>query len=152
VDPRADLVLRPLADREREGHVVADRHVLERCVVLEHEADVASLRSQSGRVLAGEKHLARVRPFQPGHDSQQRRLARAARAEDCCERACGDLERDVFECSEGTETLRDVADLDGHQMISSRVLRRVMATSTSTAIVASTSETAYAPAVLKLRR
>ena len=47
---RRDLVLGPLADLEPEGHVAAHRQVLERGVVLEHEADVALLRRQVGGV------------------------------------------------------------------------------------------------------
>ena len=50
VDPGADLGLGPLADLEAERDVAATRHVLERGVVLEHEADVALLRRQVGGV------------------------------------------------------------------------------------------------------
>ena len=42
--PVADLVLRALADLEREGDIVAHAHVLERRVVLEDEPDAAFLR------------------------------------------------------------------------------------------------------------
>ena len=44
--PLADLVLRSLADLEPERDVAEHRQVLERRVVLEHEADVAPLRGQ----------------------------------------------------------------------------------------------------------
>ena len=54
VDPRLDLRLRPLADLQAERDVAAHGHVLERRVVLEHEADVALLRRQPGRVGAGD--------------------------------------------------------------------------------------------------
>ena len=47
VDALADLLLRPLPDRQREADVVAHGHVLERRVVLEDEADVALLRRQA---------------------------------------------------------------------------------------------------------
>ena len=50
VDPRVDLGLRALADRQAEGDVVAHGHVLEGRVVLEDEADAALLRRHAGRV------------------------------------------------------------------------------------------------------
>ena len=46
VDLGLDLRLRLLADREPERDVVAQRHVLERCVVLEDEPDPTLLRRQ----------------------------------------------------------------------------------------------------------
>ena len=46
----ADLRLRPLAHRQAERDVVGDRHVLERRVVLEDEADAALLRPQPRRL------------------------------------------------------------------------------------------------------
>ena len=115
VDALADLLLGPLPDREREGDVVADRHVLERRVVLEDEADVAPLRRESGRVLAREQDLAGVGALEAGDDAQQGRLPRSARAEHGRERAVGDLERDVVEGGEGAEALGDAANLDRHQ-------------------------------------
>jgi len=56
-DPLADLRLRALADLQAEGHVAVHGHVLERRVVLEDEADVATLRGQPGRVDAGDDDL-----------------------------------------------------------------------------------------------
>ena len=47
VDAALDLGLGPLADRQAERDVVAHRHVLERRVVLEDEADAALLREDS---------------------------------------------------------------------------------------------------------
>jgi hypothetical protein len=55
--------------------------VLEGGVVLEHEADLAPLRRHAGRVLALDLHRARIGLLEAGDDPQQRRLARAARAE-----------------------------------------------------------------------
>ena len=59
VDLRRDLGLRPLADAQAEGDVVAHGHVLERGVVLEDEADAALLRRHAGRVAAGDLDGAR---------------------------------------------------------------------------------------------
>ena len=81
VDAFADLRPWTLANGEPEGDVVADGHVLERCVVLEDEADVPLLRLEGRGVDAGDLDLPAVRPLEAGDDPQERRLARSARAE-----------------------------------------------------------------------
>src|SRR5215203_5742308 len=88
--------------------------MLERGVVLEDEADVASLGRQLGGVFAADLDCPAVGLLQPGDDSQQRRLAAAARTEKGGEGSGGDLDADVVESDEVAESLRDVADLDGH--------------------------------------
>ncbi len=150
VDPFADLRLRPLAHPEPEGDVVAHGHVLERCVVLEHEADVPLLRRERGGVAARERDRPGVGPFEPGDDAEEGGLARAARPEESGQRPALDLERDVVERDEVAEALRDVGDLDRHYADSSLGLITIMATSTRTAVAARTSEIAYAPARSKL--
>ena len=114
--------------------------------MLEDEADVSLLRRERGRVLAGEEDLAGVRRLEAGDDAEQRRLSGAARAEERGERAALDVERDVLEGDEVAEALRDVADEDRHQAVSSLGRMTVMATRTSMAMSASTIEIAYAPA------
>ena len=52
LDPLANLRPRPPPHLEPERDVVAHRHVLERGVVLEDEADAALLRREPGRVLS----------------------------------------------------------------------------------------------------
>ena len=111
----ADLVLRALADLEPEGDVAVHAHVLERGVVLEHEADVAPLRRQAGGVGAVELDHARVGRLEPGHDPQQRRLAAAARAEQGGQRARRDIDGDVVERDERPEPLADVAGAHAHR-------------------------------------
>ena len=69
VDALANLLLRPLADLEREADVVAHGHVLERCVVLEDEADVAPLRRDPRRVLTREEDRTGVGPLEAGDDA-----------------------------------------------------------------------------------
>src|SRR4029453_6581694 len=59
----------------------AHRHVLERGVVLEHEADPAALRGQVGGVAAVDLDAAGVEPLQTGDHPQQRRLAAAGGAQ-----------------------------------------------------------------------
>ena len=142
VDALGDLRLRALAHLEAERDVLAHGHVLERRVVLEDEADVALLRRERRRVLAGEEDLAGVGRLEPGDDPEQRRLARAARPEERRERARLDVERDVVERDEVAEALRDVADENGHQAVSSFGRMTVMATRTRIAISASTIEIA----------
>ena len=113
-DAGVDLLLRPLADRQAERDVVAHRHVLERGVVLEDEADAALLRRDPGRVLAEDHDLALVRLLESRDDAEQRGLAASARAEERGQRARFDVERHVFERGEAVEALRDSVDDDGH--------------------------------------
>ena len=55
------------------------------------------------------------------------------------------FDRSVVERREVTEPLRDRPGDDGHQRVSSLGLNSVMATSVAIAIIASTTEAAYAP-------
>ncbi len=95
-------------DREPERDVVPHRHVLERRVVLEDEADAALLRRERRRLLAGDHDLAGVGRLEPRDHAQQRRLAAAARPEQRRQRAALDRDRDVVERHEVPEPLRDV--------------------------------------------
>ena len=61
LDTLADLGLRALADLEAEGDVACDGHVLERGVVLEHEADAALLRHDVRDVAIADQDLTGVR-------------------------------------------------------------------------------------------
>ncbi len=82
VDALGDLRLRPLAHLQSERDVVPHRHVLERGVMLEDEADVSLLRRERRCVLAGEEDLAVIRTLEAGDDPEERRLSRAARSEE----------------------------------------------------------------------
>jgi len=75
VDLLGDLGLRPPSDFQAEGHVVANRQMLEGGVVLEHEADVASLRRYPGDIAAVDRDCPGVRLIESGDGAQQRRLA-----------------------------------------------------------------------------
>src|SRR3954453_6324537 len=75
---RPDLAL-ALTDTARlhaqpEGDVLEHPHVAKQRLVLEYEADMALARAAIERVLAVEKNLARIGPFQAGDDPQQGRL------------------------------------------------------------------------------
>ena len=145
VDLRLHLVLRPLADPQTERDVLADAHVRERGVVLEHEADAPLLRTRGRDVDAVNRDRAGVRRLQPGDDPQQRRLARAAWSEQRSERALRDLQGHIFKRRELPEVLRDVVDVDPHQASSFRGASTVITSSTSRDRTASSVAAAYAP-------
>ena len=149
VDAGLRLGRRALADLQPERDVVAHRHVLEGRVVLEDEADASLLGRRVGGVLAREEDLARVGLLEAGDDPQQRRLARAARAEERGEGASVDIDRHVVERMEVPEVLRHVPHLNRHQLTPSFGLSLVMMTRTTTASAASTSEMPYDPARLR---
>src|SRR4051794_27559913 len=148
VHTRLDRGLRLLADLQPERDVVAHRHVLERCIVLEDEADAALLRRDDRRVLAREADLAAVGWLEPGDDAQQRGLPRPGGAEERGQRAAVDVERDVVQRLEAAESLGDVADFDRHQAVSFG-RSKVMTRRTTTEIAARTIAIPYEPAWLK---
>src|SRR4029434_4686682 len=102
-------------DLGAEGEFVVDGHVLERGVVLEHEADVAALRGQPGRVDRVDRHGAGVGYLQTRDDSQEGRLAAAARPEERGQRTRGHVDGHVPQDRRRTEGLGDVTNLNGHQ-------------------------------------
>ena len=110
--------------------------------MLEDEPDPAVLCRHAGDILVREVHAARVGPLEPRDDPQEGRLAAATGAEQRDERPGLDLERDVVECREVAEALGDVPDRDAHVVRSSLGRMTIMETSTSTAMIASTSEIA----------
>ncbi len=97
-----------LPDLQPERHVAAHGHVLERRVVLEHEADVALLRGQVRGVDPLDLDRALVGLVEPGDDAQQRGLAAPARAQQRGELAGGDADGHVVEGDELAEPLADV--------------------------------------------
>ena len=76
-DLAADLLLGSLADGEAEGHVVPDRHVLERRVVLEDEADASLLRWHVRHIAVAQANGADLGDLEAADDAQQGRLAAA---------------------------------------------------------------------------
>jgi hypothetical protein len=69
------------AGTQAEGDVVHHAHVLEQRVVLEHEPTPRSWMRLSDSVAIVEIDGAGIRRFETGDGAQQRRLARAGRAE-----------------------------------------------------------------------
>ena len=62
-------------------------------IVLEDEADVPLPHVEAERILAAEEHAARGRRIEAGEDAEERRLARAGRAEQRQQLAGADIER-----------------------------------------------------------
>ena len=114
VHAAGDLGLGPAPDAQPEGDVVAHGHVLERGVVLEHEADPAPLRRHPGGVLAVDLHGAAVGRLEPRDDAQERRLARAGRTKQGHEFTVVDRQADVVQRSEAAEGLADVLNFEMH--------------------------------------
>ena len=139
-DPLARLRLRRLTDLQPERDVLLHRHVLERRVVLEDEADAAVLRPPSRHLLARDRDRPGVRLLKACDDPEERRLPRPGRAEERDERACRDVERDVVEGLEVAEALRDGTNGDAHAC--SFGLNRLIRTSVAIATNASTTEAA----------
>ncbi len=92
--------------------VLADGHVGEQRVVLEHRVDVAVVGGDVGDVLAGEQDRPRRRLLEPGDHPQHRRLAGAGRAEQREELAGSDRQRDTVDGHDVAELLADPHQLD----------------------------------------
>ena len=92
---------RRAGELQRQRHVLERRHGRHQMERLEHDADVGAAHqrqlvlAQAGKVVAGDLDLAARRPLEPGHDHQQRRLARAGRPDDGHRLALARLEIDV---------------------------------------------------------
>ena len=139
--PVLDLGLRPAPDLQAERDVLGDGHVLERRIVLEHEADAPLVRGQRGHVPAAQADGAGVGLLEPSDHPQQRGLAAAAGAEQRGQRAVGDLERDVVEGHEVPELFGHIECVDRHHA-SWRGLNMVMRSTVESAIRASTTDAA----------
>ena len=102
------------AGPQAERDVLEHGHVAEERVVLEDETDLRDRRR--GRLVTSssvkqDATAARIGLLQAGDDAQQRRLARAGRAEQRDQLAAGNVEADVVEREEGPNDLADVAGL-----------------------------------------
>src|SRR5581483_6715920 len=106
-----------VAHAQAERDVLADRHVLEQRVMLEHEADAPSLHRQPRRVFFAELDLTGVDALETCDRAQQRGLARSRRAEQRDQLAGSDVEIDVAQGAERSEALAHVPDMDVHQCL-----------------------------------
>ncbi len=105
-----------LDDHLREHHVAARGMVREQVEALEDHADLQSQRLQVGRILpdmgSRDRDRTIVDALEPVDASQQRRLARAALADDGDHLAAVDVEVDALEDLVCAEALADLSDLD----------------------------------------
>jgi hypothetical protein len=115
--------------------------VLERGVVLEHEADAAALDGHPRGVLAGDADCPRVGQLEARDHAQQRGLPAPAGAQQRRQPPVRDRHRHVIERHEVAEALGHMIDGDRHQTASFRFIR-VIAITVARAIKASTSEAA----------
>src|SRR5207244_7720692 len=142
VDPRGHILLRRLADPQPERDVLAHGHVLERRVVLEDEPDVALAGGHVGRLVAVDRHAARVWRLEPGDHAQEGRLAAAARAEQRGERPRGDHQRHVVDGGEVAEALAYPIHHNTHTATPLLLPMRFIDTSVEIARSASTTDAA----------
>ena len=99
---------------QRELDVLADGHVAEQRVVLEHEADAALTRRDVRDVVAVQRDAAVIDARQPGNRAQQGALAAAAGAEQHEELALADFQRDVVDDRQVLISFRDLIEGDRH--------------------------------------
>ncbi len=92
LDSRVDFRFRPALRFQREGHVLADRHVREERIALEHGVHRPLVWRHRGNVLAIEHQRAAARAGKARNQPEQRGLATAGRAEKGEELALGDRE------------------------------------------------------------
>ena len=95
--PVPDLGFGELPDRERKGQVLANRHVREQGIVLEHHADPALVRRHVVDRLAVQDDPAMGRGLEAREQHQAGGLARARRPEQGQELATGDVEVQVLD-------------------------------------------------------
>jgi hypothetical protein len=101
-----------LREHQREGEVLAHRHVRIERVVLEHHRDVALLRRHVVDAALADADLARADLLEAGDHPQQRRLAAPRRADQHRERAVGDVDVDAVQDGGLSEALLDRLDRD----------------------------------------
>ena len=109
---RLDLGLRHAADAQPVGHVVVDRHVRIKRVVLEHHRDVAILGLQLVDDAPADGDLAARDRFEPGDHPQQGRLPATRRAENDDELAVYDLAIDAVNDLHAVVGLADASQAD----------------------------------------
>jgi hypothetical protein len=82
LDAMRDLVLRGMAHRESEAHVVRDGQERQEPVVLEDHGDITLLSRLSSDPLAADQHFPGFYSRHSGHYPQQRRFPASRRADD----------------------------------------------------------------------
>jgi len=111
-DPAADLILRPPLHAEAEADVLADGHMREHRVALEHHRDVAIAGRQVGHISIADADAAPIHALESRDGPQKRRLAAARRSEEHHELTFADLEADIAQRGCLAVGLRDAFDRD----------------------------------------
>jgi hypothetical protein len=110
---RLALFLGNALDHEAVGDVLADRHMREEGVVLEHRVDVALVGRNAFRGLAENLDVTFVGLLETGNETQARRLARARRSEHGEELAFSDVEGDAIDGTDRAEVAAAVDEPNG---------------------------------------
>ena len=100
---------------QRELDVLADGHVPEQRVVLEHQPDAALPRRHMRDITAMQRDAAMIDARQAGDGAQQRALAAAAGAEQHEELAFADFERDVVDYWRALIPFGNLIERNGHR-------------------------------------
>ena len=111
-DPAGLVGLRGLLLAQPVAHVLADVHVREQGVVLEHRVDVPAIGRHPGDRLAGQIDLARRRLLEARDHPQGRGLAAARWPEERVERAARDRQAHGVDGGHVVEALGHVDDRD----------------------------------------
>jgi hypothetical protein len=115
-DLARDLILADAARPQPVGDVVEDRHMRKDGVVLEHHAEVATMRRLGIDRAAADAHRPGILMQEAGDDAQQRGLAAARRSEQRQELALRQRQADAIEDGQRAEPLDHALDGDvlGH--------------------------------------
>ena len=100
------------AQLQREAHVLADRHVRIKRVVLEHHRDVALFRVDVVDDTTADRDFAGRDVLKAGEHSEQRGLAASRWTDEHDELAIRDRDADAVQNFHVTERLAHVADVD----------------------------------------
>jgi len=114
-DLPGDLLASHSGYRQREPHVLLDRHVRIEGVVLEDHRDVPFRRIAIVDPVAVDENVAFGRLFQTGDTPKRRRLPRSGGAEQHEEVVVVCPERDVVDRDHVLEPFRQLVDLQRHQ-------------------------------------
>ena len=97
VDARLHVPLGEAAHLQGKDHVLRRRHMREQRVVLEHDTDIALIGLAECEIVSSELDDPACRILESGNHQQRRRLAGAARPQECDEFSALDIDRDIVD-------------------------------------------------------
>ena len=112
-------LVRPCAlgtDPQSKGHVLKDRHMPEKGVMLEHKTHIARANIGIGRILAMKQDATSIRGLKPRDDAQERCLTAARGTEQRHQLSRWNVEMQVVASCGGAKTLRQMTDFNAHGM------------------------------------